>query len=147
MSNDIVPGIPNFASVQGTILRGGQPTDEGWAWLKANGITRVVKLNLMDDGMDGKAEELGLEVVYCPVDFADQIVMRPNYDTMMKAVDAIQQNTFVHCTHGQDRTGLAIGCFRVLKQGWQKTDAWAEMLQHGFHEELLGLTLFWEWAI
>ena len=64
-----------------------------------------------------------------------------------QAVDAIKPGTFIHCTHGHDRTGLVVGCYRVLKQGWTKNDAYAEMLQHGFHPELLGLYLFWDWAI
>lgn len=138
-------GIPNLAEVEGNILRGGQPNAAGWDFLKNSGITRVVKLNLDGDSPDQPAA--GTELVKCPIDLAEQIIFRPDYETMMQAVNAIQPATFVHCTHGQDRTGLVIGCYRVLKQGWTKDAAWAEMLQHGFHPELLGLTLFWEWAI
>jgi len=49
----------------------------------------------------------------------------------------------VHCKHGQDRTGLIIGELRLSK-GWDKDDAWGEMLDKGFHPILLGLTIyFW----
>lgn len=49
----------------------------------------------------------------------------------------------IHCKHGQDRTGLIIGELRISK-GWDKEDAWNEMLDKGFHPILLGLTLyFW----
>lgn len=140
-------GIENLAEVEGTILRGAQPSAGGWSWLKNSGITKIVKLNLEGDASDSLGISLGMTQTYCPIDFADQIIFKPDYDTIMKAVNAIQPGTFVHCTHGQDRTGLVIGCYRVLKQGWTKDAAWAEMLQHGFHPELLGLTLFWEWAI
>lgn len=120
-------GIPNLAEVEGTILRGGQPNADGWAFLKAAGITRVVKLNLDGDAPDQPGD--GVELVKCPIDLAEQIIFRPNYDLVMKAVDAIQPGTYIHCTHGQDRTGLVVGCYRVLKQGWTKDAAWAEMLQ------------------
>lgn len=140
-------GIPNLAEVDGSVLRGGQPSAGGWCWLKNSGITKIVKLNLEGDASDSSGVSLGMTQTYCPIDLADQIIFKPDYSTVMAAVNAIQPGTFVHCTHGQDRTGLVIGCYRVLKQGWTKDAAWAEMLQHGFHPELLGLTLFWEWAI
>lgn len=140
--------IPNLAEVEGTILRGGQPADDtAWNRLKSSGITRIIKLNLESEGSEIGAVKAGLSPLYCPIDLADQIIFRPKYETVMDAVNAIQPGTFIHCEHGQDRTGLVVGCYRVLKQGWTKDDAWAEMMQHGFHPELLGLTLFWEWAI
>lgn len=140
-------GIAHLATVEGTILRGGQPTDAGWNWLKSQGIKRVIKLNLEGESTDVAATALGFESVYCPIDLDQQLVFRPRYETVMKAVDAIVPGTFIHCEHGQDRTGLIVGCYRVLKEGWQKEVAWAEMKQNGFHTALLGLTLFWEWAI
>lgn len=145
ISEDI--GIPNLAQVEGTILRGGQPTADGFNWLKANGITRIVKLNLEAEGSDDQAVALGIEVVYCPIDLDQQLVFRPKLETVNKAVDAIQPGTFIHCRHGEDRTGLIVGCYRVDKQGWNKDAALAEMKQRGFHPELLGLSLFWEWGV
>ncbi len=46
---------------------------------------------------------------------------------------------YVHCRHGQDRTGLVIGPQRVLVEGWAPADAYAEMLAHGFHPYFEGL--------
>ncbi len=129
------------------ILRGGQSTDAGWTWLKNAGITNIVKLNEATESSDRAGVALGLTLCYFPINLVDQLVFRPRYDDVMEAVNNIQPGTYIHCEHGQDRTGLVVGCYRVLKQGWKKDDAWAEMLQHGFHPELLGLTLFWEWAI
>jgi hypothetical protein len=142
------PGIPNFSFVNPGAFRGGQPQGLAWNWLKDEAVvTRIVKLNLESEASDQPARDLGLEVVYKPIDLAEQIIFKPNYDDVLAAVNAIAPGTFVHCEHGQDRTGLVIGCYRYWKQGWQKADAYAEMLQQGFHPELLGLTLFWEWAV
>lgn len=144
---DINIGIPALAQVEGTILRGGQPTAEGWDWLEKNGIKRVIKLNLESENSEHPAEGRGFELLSFPINFADQIIFRPDYNTVIEAVEAIQPNTFIHCTHGEDRTGLVVGAYRVLKQEWAKDTAWSEMLQHNFHPELMGLTLFWDWAV
>ena len=46
---------------------------------------------------------------------------------------------YVHCRHGQDRTGLVVGLERVFIEGWDPADAYAEMLKYGFHTYFLGL--------
>ena len=46
---------------------------------------------------------------------------------------------FIHCHHGQDRTGLIIGLYRVEAQGWAPAKAYQEMLVNGFHPNLAGL--------
>jgi protein tyrosine/serine phosphatase len=139
--------IPNLAMVDDIILRGGQPTGDDWAWLKANGITKIIKLNEESEGDDTPAKALGMELVYEPINLADQLIFKPNLASVKRAVEAIETGVLTHCTHGNDRTGLIIGCYRVWKCGWKKDVAYVEMLQYGFHPELLGLTLFWEWAI
>lgn len=143
-----VDGIQNLRLVAPGIYRGGQPTtDAAWNWLKDQGITRVVKLNLEGDGSDIAAEALGMDLRYYPINVVEQLVFRPKIADVRGAVSAIGPNTYVHCTHGEDRTGLVIACYRVWNNGWAKERAEAEMEDCGFHWELLGLELFWEWAV
>lgn len=139
--------VPNFTSVCDGIYRGGQPTDAGWNYLHEIGITQVIKLNLEGEGSDVAAEALGMKLTYMPIDLDDQLIFRPREWMVETAVAAIKPGTFVHCEHGQDRTGLVIGCYRVWVQGWTKADAWREMRALGFHEALLGLSLFWAWYV
>ena len=54
----------------------------------------------------------------------------------------VAPGTFVHCAHGQDRTGLVVAVYRV-RHGWTKAQAQAEMLRLGFHPTLLGLWQSW----
>lgn len=42
-------------------------------------------------------------------------------------------NVLVHCYHGEDRTGLTIGLYRILYQNWSATDAEAEMRRYGYN--------------
>ena len=138
--------IPNldFVDLDRKIWRGGQPDDPGWNQLKANGITHVIKLNEESEGTDITAEALGMAVFSLPISLLEQILTEPSKHAILQAVDYIGDNTFIHCEHGQDRTGLVVGVYRVLKQGWSKQDAEDEMLAHGFHKILLGLWDYWQ---
>ena len=143
-----IPGINNLRVFGKNRYRGGEPTPVGWVWLKEQAhVDRVIKLNDNSEGSDAPASALGMEVIYLPISPFEQLIFRPKYDDVVKAVDAIREGTFVHCKNGWDRSGLIVGCYRVWKENWAKDDAWAEMLLHGFHPELLGLTLFWEFAV
>lgn len=39
-SDRMIHGIPNLAQVESGVWRGGQPTDEGWTYLKSVGVTK-----------------------------------------------------------------------------------------------------------
>jgi protein tyrosine/serine phosphatase len=60
-------------------------------------------------------------------------------------------SVFIHCTHGRDRTGLIIGAYRLLVNGWTfdqmmeertifKTNFITEFADHGIIEVLRSLT-------
>jgi hypothetical protein len=135
--------IPNLVKLDQTtdnIWRGGEPTEPAdWQKLVDLGITRVVKLNF--------EKTIGInpivDVVLCEISLGQQLITRPSRFEFAKAVSAIRSGTYVHCEHGQDRTGLAIGAYRVWEQCWEKDAAYQEMLDHGYHPLLLGLTAFW----
>ena len=140
----ITRGVPNFAMVEPGVYRGGQPTLEGWLYLKSLGVTNVVKLNEISEGSDQPAIDLGMTVNYHPINFIDQAVLKPNKKDFLEAVSEIKPGTYVHCEHGQDRTGLAVGAYRVIDEHVAKKTAYSEMLTHGFHKVLHGLNDFWE---
>jgi protein tyrosine/serine phosphatase len=70
---------------------------------------------------------------------------KPDAANIQQAVDVLSKGggVLVHCTHGQDRTGLVVGVYRVKHDGWSKDKAWDEMVHHDFHQELVGLVEFW----
>ena len=138
----IVSGIPNLAVVAPDILRGGQPTVDGWTYLKSQGITDVIKLNTEEEGSDSTAEALGMTVHKFAIPWWRQMVWRPAQSDLVAAVALMKPHSYVHCEHGQDRTGLVVGCFR-LSQGWTKEDAFNEMLAQNFHCALQGLLGRW----
>jgi hypothetical protein len=136
-------GIPNLAEVEPGVWRGGQPTEAGWLWLQEQGVKSVVKLDTLGEGNDSPARELGMTVSCYPINFCEQVCTRPRPCQLEQAVQHIHSGTYIHCKHGQDRTGLAVACYR-LKEGWSKKDAEKEMMQHGFHKMLQGLYGCWQ---
>lgn len=146
-SSNVIHGIPNFAQVEPGVWRGGQPvSDEGWRYLSSElHVWKVVKLDTREEGSDAKAVANGMHVVYIPITLAQQTVGKPSPGALTEAVAAIERSgTFVHCEHGQDRTGLVIGAYRVRVEHWTKNDAYAEMAAYGFHPWLRGLYSSWE---
>lgn len=140
-----INGIPHFAQVNPGLYRGGQPLDQGWQYLRSIGVSNVVKLNMESEGSDAEAERLGMTVYRFPITTGEQLESGPKLSTIAKAVAIMEQpGTYVHCLHGNDRTGLAVGTYRVWIDHWTKARAYAEMKQFWFHPLLKGLYDFWE---
>lgn len=143
-------GVPNFRQVDNTVYRGGQPTQQGWDYLIKNvGIQVDLKLNTDREGSDTYAESNGVWVIKSPITLVQQTVGEPDF--LQMETDLIILNychmhnikVYVHCSHGQDRTGLIIGSYRDVVCDWPKDKAYAEMAQDGFHPTLRGL--YWAW--
>jgi protein tyrosine/serine phosphatase len=143
-TQQISHGIPNLAQVEPGVWRGGQPNSEGWQYLKSLGIKQDVKLNTSQEGSDALALSNGMQIIYLPISFAQMTIGQPDVNTLNAAIASIKPGTYVHCEHGQDRTGLIMGVYRVRVEHWTKQQAYQEMLRHGFHPLLRGLCWSWE---
>jgi protein tyrosine/serine phosphatase len=137
--------IINFHEVASSIYRGGQPqTTEDWQSLLSYNISNVVKLNFVSEAIDLAPQ--GIDVKYhgmSPSTFL-QIFDVPSLESVLSAVQDIKPGTYIHCEHGQDRTGLVVAAYRVLRCGLSLEDAKKEALSLGYHPELLGLDEAWE---
>jgi tyrosine-protein phosphatase SIW14 len=140
-------GIPNFRQVDKNVYRGGQPTVAGWYYLKSIGIKNVVKLNDYSEGSsDNIATDMGMKVYCFPITLTQQTIGEPDKYQLMAAAafsTPVTGPVFIHCTHGQDRTGLLVGIYRCDIDHWPKQKAEREMIQNGFHVWLRGL--YWSW--
>ena len=58
--------------------------------------------------------------------------------------DQSRRPIFVHCEHGQDRTGLIVGLYRVFTEKKSPAAAYKEMLAKGFHKILFLLNHYYE---
>lgn len=140
--------IPRFATViPGQIYRGGAPDQEGIESLATFGVQLDLDLDNNPFAFSDEAEwtaEVGLPLVHEPM----SALRRPK-DAQVERIlemmnDPANQPVFVHCEQGQDRTGVIVGLYRVLYQGWTPEDAYREMRSFGFRTYLLGLKHYFE---
>lgn len=152
------PEIPNLRRVRPRVMRSGDPPRESWPHLARLGVTDVIKLDYDDEWLDSGASPAGLRVHYTPLQpstrlhlgVVEDMFAEPDRSTLQEISSLIEKiellptrTWLVHCSNGQDRTGLVVGMIRVVMDGWDKRRAWQEMLDTGYHPELLGLDRVW----
>lgn len=135
--------IPNFGIVTPFLLRGAQPSEQGFTALKAAGVKTVINLR------DGKkdivnekdiVEELGMKSISIPLSVF-KTVNDEHIDKFLKVVnDPKNQPVYVHCRQGQDRCGTMVGIYRLTQQNWDSDQTYKEMLKYGFHPMFFGLS-------
>lgn len=127
--------IPNFIAVTPRILRGGQPTDLDLVKMKAAGVTAIINLRneeVLVKREEQRAKALGMKFYNIPMD----VFNKPTPSTIKKFFSVIDNSNnhpvYVHCLHGQDRTGTMMALFRIERQGWSANQAYTEMVSCGF---------------
>jgi tyrosine-protein phosphatase SIW14 len=128
--------IPNFAQVDANLYRGGMPSEQGLKQLKAAGVKTIVSLaneRKFVDGERAAAEKLGIRFIFIPLS-AWRGPRQNDIDAFLSITDTKDQGPiFVHCLHGEDRTGAMIAMYRMQHDGWTEKKAYDEMLDNGFH--------------
>ena len=129
--------IPNEAIVENQITRGGRP-----ALSDIDGFKTIINIETKSKAVEAersRAAQLGIQFVQsemsayrAPTDQQIQTIIN-----LMK--DKNNQPLFIHCLHGEDRTGLVVGLYRVYVDGWTPDAAYQEMLEKGFHPSYTAL--------
>lgn len=146
---------PNFQKVRDGLYRGGHPDAGQLAYLKSIGVKTIIDLEVADFieawPWDISAEERnakGFRFIREPMSAFEPAVSQRFDDRIDEILSILADPSngpvYVHCKHGQDRTGLVIGLERVLGEHWAPADAYAEMLAIGFHPAFLGLNHYFE---
>jgi tyrosine-protein phosphatase SIW14 len=150
--------LANFVAVKPGLYRGGHPDAAGLTYLKSVGVKRIVNLEVGDfieafpwvisKELD-EAQARGITEIRYPMS-AFEPAVSDEFDRHIDEILAILQTAtpddgiYVHCKHGQDRTGLVMGLERVIGDGWQPKDAHDEMVRIGFHAAFHGLEEYYE---
>jgi protein tyrosine/serine phosphatase len=135
--------VGNFHEVTTGLYRGAQPSVSDLDALKKLGVRTIIKLNSENPEEIEEAERMGITIYYVPLSG----FWAPS-DSDMNKIEALLSDQalrpiFLHCEHGEDRTGLAFGLYR-WRHGWSKDRAHDEMMSLGFHPLLVGLEYyFW----
>jgi protein tyrosine/serine phosphatase len=148
----------NFLQVREGLYRGGHPDDSGIAYLKKLGVKRIVNLEVgdfieafpwdIDHELDAAAKA-GLDEHRYPMSAfeaaaSDRFDQQMNEIQQLLATATADDPVYVHCKHGQDRTGLVLGIERVEFEKWEPQKAHDEMVQIGFHTGFAGLEEYFE---
>ena len=130
-----IAGVPNAWKVSDDLIRGGQPTRDGFRALRDRGVRTVVNLrSFSSDRRELRGLAMGYEHIYAKA-------WHPERHEAVRFLQIMtapgRRPVFVHCLHGSDRTGLMVALYRVAIQGWTKDRAIAEMTDgpYGHHEE------------
>jgi tyrosine-protein phosphatase SIW14 len=129
-------GVSNAAKISDQLIRGAQPSEQGFAELKQQGVTTIVNLRQHGHAVEWErnvAESLGLRFVNIPVPG-----WSPPSDAQVAQFlklfhDAPGQRVFVHCYYGDDRTGVMVATYRIAQQNWTAEQVVKEMYSFGFH--------------
>jgi protein tyrosine/serine phosphatase len=121
-------GLKRFDRVSDDVFRGSQPDA---AQLKAivadHHIKTVIKLN---SGSDPVLP--GVTVVSHPLN----AWITPSAETIqgiLRSIDKAEKPVYIHCSHGEDRTGLIVALYKVRALHTEPEKAYLDMAAHGFH--------------
>lgn len=157
-SNLDAPAPPaNFQKVRDGLYRGGHPDAAQLDYLRSIGVKTIVDLEVGDfveawpwdiSAEERNARARGFTFVRKPMS-AFEPAVSDRFDEQIDSITTLLAESangpiYVHCKHGQDRTGLVIGIERVFVEHWAPADAYAEMLTIGFHPGFIGLNHYFE---
>lgn len=155
--------VGNFSEVSPGVYRGARPTPAALRILAVRGIRSDLSLQGGSAGrraldwligaFDGSERPeavagegalvrgLGMTFFSAPLNSffrLDEPETRLVVDALVFMHDPAHQPVFVHCAHGDDRTGLIVALYRVRYEGWTPRAAHDEMVAKG-HNGIAGV--------
>ena len=112
----VLQGVGNFGRMNPRLYRGAQPTDAGFAALRATGIDTVVRFSLGEEGSTAEkrvVEALGMRFVNLPWSTVHEPTSEQVVTFLRLLRDHPDYTVFVHCKAGSDRTGVMIALSRI----------------------------------
>jgi tyrosine-protein phosphatase SIW14 len=121
-------GLKRFDRVTDDVYRGSQPdADQLRAIVAAHHIKTVIKLN---GGLDPALPD----VTILPHPLNAWITpSAEKVREILQSIDRAEKPVYIHCSHGEDRTGLIVALYRVCYLHVKPEDAYLDMAAHGFH--------------
>lgn len=130
--------LGNFHIVTSGVMRGAQPSEEGFKILKDRYNVKTI-LSLRNNKQHNKWEErlvegLGVNFINIPMDRTKEQSIEKIEMCLNIINDKSKKPIFVHCHAGKDRTGLIFAAYRIKQDNRSFKDAFMEMLAYGYDE-------------
>lgn len=126
----------HFQRVEENIYRGGIPSPKDLKML--NDIYKIKRVISLDASAATQIaptlKSFGIEQIVVPLTASETTVTDPLNQLSRHIVNWLveKQPVYIHCQHGSDRTGFAIGLYRILKDGWTCDQAINEARKFGY---------------
>jgi protein tyrosine phosphatase (PTP) superfamily phosphohydrolase (DUF442 family) len=134
--------IPRFNLLADGLYRGGQPTEDGFRFLKEKGVKTIINLRSEDNSEQTFVEGLGLRYIRIPVDEIRPWTQIPP-GAIAKYFELLNNPEnypiFFHCRRGADRTGFFAAIYRIALQDWNAKKAYGEARDLGMRWFYAGL--------
>lgn len=121
--------LDNLYQVDKGIYRASQPDEEDVADLKALGIKEVLNLRQYHSD-EGELQAGGFKLDRIKMNAGE--VTQAQLLTALRVIKNRQGPILIHCWHGSDRTGVTIAAYRIVFEGWSKSQAIDEMRHGGY---------------
>lgn len=135
-------GITEFHQVNADLYRGSRPSAAGLKALQKAGFTTILNLENLPAAIANEEKDaaaLGLKEISFPMEFR-KAPTDSEIDAILSSIsNPSNGKVFIHCRHGQDRTGLVLGLYRIRHDHWTPAKAYKEMLADNFHPFLKAL--------
>jgi protein tyrosine/serine phosphatase len=128
-----LPGLSNVGQVAPGVYRGAQPGPDGYASLKKMGIKTVIDLRT-SESEKAQVEAAGMQAIAVPIAMSRDGLKEKVDKVVALLADPANQPVFVHCRHGQDRTGIVVAAYRMKVDKWSLAEAEKEMQAFGFND-------------
>lgn len=132
--------VPRVLCLTDNFATGGQPTEQAFSKLAANGFRSVLNLRTASEGVDLENErrlvELsGMRYINIPV-----VGSAPRAEQADEFIRVVKEKSnhpmLIHC-RSAGRVGAFMMIFRVVEQGWSEEKAEEEAVRIGLHTEEL----------
>jgi protein tyrosine phosphatase (PTP) superfamily phosphohydrolase (DUF442 family) len=119
--------LARFDRVDSGVYRSSQPSAAQLRELaRRYGIRTVVKLNRGSEPVPP-----GVYLIHRPLDPLREPAPA-DLQAILAEIDSAPKPVLIHCTHGQDRTGLVVALYR-MRHGASLESAYTDMMRRGFH--------------
>ena len=130
--------MKNFSLITKNFYRGSAPTEEELNILiDVFGIQRIISLDYLTGKLVRAWNKNRFEHIFLPLD-PDATEKDSFYSFLFDHISSLCDSlpTFIHCLHGQDRTGLAVALYRIESQFWPAKQAYQEGRKFKFGDNL-----------
>jgi protein tyrosine phosphatase (PTP) superfamily phosphohydrolase (DUF442 family) len=135
-----------IVAVDSHLSRGPRPCQSEISSIKAQFATVISLEGLSEDEKEAK-ELVPVDLLSHPISFGEIYFTGISQEALQMILDSINSAgspVFLHCEHGEDRTGLIVAAYRVIMCGWKKDAAMTEALHFGYRNWLnFGLNKTW----